>query len=77
MVRGGEASWVRFVVLRILSNSVSLVGRVLISPCSTLLIAGDEEPIAQANLREKMKIEEYHHVHGRDMLGRIDPDAAT
>ena len=46
MVRGVEASWVRFVVLKmLLINSVSLVGRALISP-STLLMAGDEEPIA-------------------------------
>ena len=59
----------RFVVLRMLSNSVSLVGRVLINPCSTLLIAG-EEPIAQVYLRARTKIK-YHIMHGKDMLGRL------
>ena len=52
MVRGVEASWVRFVVLRMLSNSVSLVGRAFINPSTPLLIAG-EEPIAQVNPRAR------------------------
>lgn len=63
----GWAGCERFVVLGILINSVSLVGRALINPW-TLLIDG-EEPVAQACLRVKTKIKEYHHLHRKDILG--------
>ena len=68
-LRGVEGRWVRFVVLRMLRNSVSLVGRVLINPSMLVLIAG-EEPIAQVYLRVKTKIRECN-MHGKDMLGRL------
>ena len=56
-VLGDSASCERFVVLRVLINSVVPVGRALISP-STLLMAGDEA-IAKARL-VGTKIMEYH-----------------
>ena len=70
MVRGVEARVEGFVVLKISINCVVLVGSALISPPSTLLIAGDKA-IANANLSVKMKVKEYHHMHGKDMLGRV------
>ena len=58
-----------FVVLRVSIKYVSLIGRALISPPSTLLIAGDEEPIAQPNWRAEMKIKDIHRcVHGENVL---------
>ena len=57
-------------VLKISINCVKLVGKGLISPPSTLLIAGDKA-ITNASL-VKTKVKEYHHhMHGKDMLGRV------
>ena len=76
VVLGGEVSCERFVVLRdsgmsekfvvlrMLINSVVPVGRALISP-STLLMAGDEA-MTKTSLMD-MKIKEYH-MRGKDML---------
>ena len=70
MVRLVEARVEGFVVLKISINCVKLVGRVLISPPSTLLIAGDKA-IANASL-VKTKVKEYHHhMHGKEILGRV------
>lgn len=68
VARGVEARFEGFVVLRVSINCDKLVGRVLINP-STLLIAG-AKAIANVSL-VKTKVKEYHHMHGRDMLGRL------